>query len=105
WSAKTHLGQVLCLLRSLQHWVPALYLFVYGIQALSDPSLVLESDDAAPSAPSTGKSAADASTNIANPFPRNHIINLIVDDLDVSLATFIAPAYPVLLLKIFASNT
>ncbi|KAJ1730680.1 hypothetical protein LPJ61_002890 [Coemansia biformis] len=109
WGAKTRLGHVLCLLRSLQHWAPALYLFVYGIQALCDPSLVLEPEES-DEVPATGRSsrsdrAPAADSDMKNPFPRNHIINLIVDDLDVSLATFIAPAYPVLLLKIFASNS
>ncbi|KAJ2777701.1 hypothetical protein H4R18_005012 [Coemansia javaensis] len=128
WKTKTRLGHVLCLLRSLQHWAPALYLFVYGIQALSDPSLVLEPDEAPGEAPArrNGKAGGDwkmphasspgfqqrtpsvrdaGAPEMPNPFQPNHIINHIVDDLDVSLATFIAPAYPVLLLKIFASNT
>ncbi|KAJ2522247.1 hypothetical protein H4217_000890 [Coemansia sp. RSA 1939] len=156
WKTKTRLAHVLCLLRSLQHWAPAIYLFVYGIQLLSDSSLVLDvepsttdkqaSNGVEPSVKSPPKSnddvfdsasgllkqrqtatatvdgnsadvsehstAADASPGgseaaleIANPFPRNHIINLIVDDLDMSLAMFLAPAYPMLLLKIFASNS
>ncbi|KAJ2795052.1 hypothetical protein H4R21_005268, partial [Coemansia helicoidea] len=53
WAAKTHLGHVLRLLRSLQHWAPALYMFVYGIQALSDPSLVLEVDGVTAAAATT----------------------------------------------------
>ncbi|KAI8320731.1 hypothetical protein GQ54DRAFT_277217 [Martensiomyces pterosporus] len=135
WRTKTRLAHVLCLLRSLQHWAPAIYLFVYGIQALSDPAMVLDVDDCSlhhqqmgrrgqqtsslSPASQTGSVQAGGTTQserrqqqsderavpgIANPFPRNHIINLIVDDLDISLATFLAPAYPMLLLKIFASN-
>ncbi|KAJ2259838.1 hypothetical protein EV176_006826 [Coemansia sp. RSA 451] len=121
WKTKKRLGHVLCLLRSLQHWAPALYMFVYGIQALSDPSIVLDVDDmkkheaeaAVSGVPDvttpihieerrSDKAAND--TEMPNPFPPNHIINLIVADLDVSLATFLAPAYPMLLLKIFASK-
>ncbi|KAJ2614711.1 hypothetical protein H4S08_001590 [Coemansia sp. RSA 1365] len=136
WRTKTRLGHVLCLLRSLQYWAPALYMFVYGIQALSDPSLVLDVDNtdaslgtadmekqASGSSASSGSSdqvplaahvdlgqqsgkgqESEVASEMANPFPRNHIINLIVADLDVSLAAFLAPAYPVLLLKIFASK-
>ncbi|KAJ2749654.1 hypothetical protein GGI19_005547 [Coemansia pectinata] len=158
WRTKTRLAHVLCLLRSLQHWAPAIYLFVYGIQALSDPEMVLESGDSAmkrrtagkkdvvpthsmsallnPSLPG-GYSSADSSTHTSspaaaarfgladeqplrseppaqigasavpemlNPFPPNHVINLIVEDLHTSLTTFLAPAYPVLLLKVFASS-
>ncbi|KAJ2816471.1 hypothetical protein IWW50_006487, partial [Coemansia erecta] len=127
WKTKTRLGHVLCLLRSLQHWAPALYMFVYGIQALSDPSIVLDVDSNTERNGKDGRnvSAAEATADQAcvrqadqetagkaasdtgempNPFPPNHIINLIVADLDVSLATFLAPAYPMLLLKIFASK-
>ncbi|KAJ2308481.1 hypothetical protein IWW55_000418 [Coemansia sp. RSA 2706] len=134
WKTKTRLGHVLCLLRSLQHWAPALYMFVYGIQALSDPSIVLdvepdaqrgsssehdssnvsptataiasaESDQAHPRpAPKDSGKATGEPAEMPNPFPPKHIINRIVADLDVSLATFLAPAYPMLLLKIFASK-
>ncbi|KAJ2558852.1 hypothetical protein EV175_000611 [Coemansia sp. RSA 1933] len=126
WKTKTRLAHVLCLLRSLQHWAPAIYLFVYGIQLLSDPYLLLEkistddtkqtySDDennmatAASSNPllTNSSAAVGGSGNpieIPNPFQRNHIINLIVEELDMSLAMFLAPAYPMLLLKIFASS-
>ncbi|KAJ2722759.1 hypothetical protein GGI07_003087 [Coemansia sp. Benny D115] len=140
WKTKTQLGHVLCLLRSLQHWLPAIYMFVYGIQALSDPSLVLEVDDVkmkeitkkqkqdeqqhiggllgassssssskadigmAKSANGHDRNGDGSVAHISNPFPPNHIINLIVDDLDSSLATFLAPAYPMLLLKIFANK-
>ncbi|KAJ1887716.1 hypothetical protein LPJ66_008937 [Kickxella alabastrina] len=136
WKTKTRLGHVLCLLRSLQHWAPAIYMFVSGIQALSDPTLVLEVDEAklqdiikrqnldeqqqqqpniggilgascAPDSSAVGgrSSSGDGSVSqFSNPYPPNHIINLIVDDLDSSLATFLAPAYPMLLLKIIASN-
>ncbi|KAJ1662131.1 hypothetical protein GGF38_003392, partial [Coemansia sp. RSA 25] len=44
WKTKTRLAHVLCLLRSLQHWAPAIYLFAYGIQALSDPAMLLRPD-------------------------------------------------------------
>ncbi|KAJ2475849.1 hypothetical protein IWW56_005227, partial [Coemansia sp. RSA 2131] len=121
WKTKTRLGHVLCLLRSLQHWAPALYMFVYGIQALSDPSIVLDVDDMKKQGvegnadvtttgqthgqvAERGSDKAVSDTEMPNPFPPNHIINLIVADLDVSLATFLAPAYPMLLLKIFASK-
>ncbi|KAJ2158853.1 hypothetical protein GGF46_003472 [Coemansia sp. RSA 552] len=124
WKTKTRLGHALCLLRSLQHWAPALYLFVYGIQAISDPSIVIEDDGmsrrvgkqvqnsesadgshAQGAAKQGGAEPGDEdNTGISNPFPKNHIINLIADDLDVSLAAFLAPAYPMLLLKIFAST-
>ncbi|KAJ2799594.1 hypothetical protein H4R20_004377 [Coemansia guatemalensis] len=136
WRTKTRLGHVLCLLRSLQHWAPAIYMFAYGIQALSDPSLVLDVDNAdtsvgtasmekqasghtasssesdqAPLAAQIGlaqqngqSQESSAGSKIVNPFPPNHIINLIVADLDVSLAAFLAPAYPMLLLKLFASK-
>ncbi|KAJ2453758.1 hypothetical protein GGF42_003753 [Coemansia sp. RSA 2424] len=50
------------------------------------------------------QAAAGAVPEMISPFPPNHIISLIVDDLHTSLATFLAPAYPVLLLKIFASS-
>ncbi|KAJ1814944.1 hypothetical protein LPJ56_002836 [Coemansia sp. RSA 2599] len=128
---KMRLGHVLCLLRSLQHWAPAVYMFVNGIQALSDPSLVLEVDDAKMQElirkqkpdeqqriagilgadsqqkdPVGGALGSDAlqQSSAANPFPPNHIINLIVDDLDSTLTAFLAPAYPMLLLKIFATS-
>ncbi|KAJ2672079.1 hypothetical protein IWW42_002982 [Coemansia sp. RSA 1085] len=137
WKTKTRLGHVLCLLRSLQHWAPALYMFVYGIQALSDPSIVLEDmsevaqsrsscQEEVPNGKATivgadgvgvtpekhsnqrpsqsaGSDTTDAN-EMPNPFPPNHIINLVAADLDVSLATFLAPAYPMLLLKIFTSK-
>ncbi|KAJ1723978.1 hypothetical protein LPJ53_001734 [Coemansia erecta] len=136
---KMRLGHVLCLLRSLQHWAPAIYMFANGIQALSDPKLVLEVDEdkmlelarkqkpdeqqriagilGADSQQSQHQQKqhqlqqqqlnADAKNNASpsNPFPPNHIINLIVDDLDSTLTTFLAPAYPMLLLKIFASSS
>ncbi|KAJ1939445.1 hypothetical protein FBU59_004122, partial [Linderina macrospora] len=139
WRTKTRLAHVLCLVRSLQHWAPALYLFVYAIQALSDPSLVLEGNVKVPTlvglvAPESVGARTDGDTHVAglgqtqmqtqtplrtqtqdagntgvpdipNPFPSNHIINLIVAELDLSLATFLAPAYPMLLLKIFAGNS
>ncbi|KAJ2484405.1 hypothetical protein EV174_002466 [Coemansia sp. RSA 2320] len=154
WKTKSRLGHVLCLLRSLQHWAPAIYFFVYGIQALADPSMVIDDDSILesrrhkseqrnevsthsmsallnPSIPSSSSRASplasfigtsssadrhrlrtnnnpqeNASTvpEIQNPFPPNHVISLILDDLDTSLATFLAPAYPVLLLKVFASD-
>ncbi|KAJ1772517.1 hypothetical protein IW140_001706 [Coemansia sp. RSA 1813] len=140
WKTKTRLAHVLCLLRSLQHWAPAIYLFVYGIQLLSDPYILLDENVAANSkresnaAPSRENNVAvakspprsnelngtslnqecvdyndtnagsEAPMEIPNPFRRNHIINLIVDDLDMSLSVFLAPAYPMLLLKIFASS-
>ncbi|KAJ1945608.1 hypothetical protein EC988_005718 [Linderina pennispora] len=136
WRTKTRLAHVLCLVRSLQHWAPALYLFVYAIRALSDPGLVLEGNVKIPtlvdlvsrkgaedkptdsdSSKSAGvggeqalvqapEAAGEAGVpDIPNPFPSNHIINLIVAELDLSLATFLAPAYPMLLLKIFAGNS
>ncbi|KAJ1787437.1 hypothetical protein LPJ59_005730 [Coemansia sp. RSA 2399] len=129
WKTKTRLAHVLFLLRSLQHWAPAIYLFVYGIQVLSDPSLLLEGvstggDRQSDSGIAKGnKAAADAISppsnsdhttdnsgaanpvGIPNPFQRNHIISLIVEELDMTLALFLAPAYPMLLLKIFASSS
>ncbi|KAJ2235805.1 hypothetical protein IWW45_002303 [Coemansia sp. RSA 485] len=138
---KMRLGHVLCLLRSLQHWAPAVYMFVNGIQALSDPSLVLDVDDAkmqdlirkqkpdeqqriagilgadtqqqkdspvgsngAISSETLHNQTPSSSSSFGNPFPPNHIINLIVDDLDSTLTAFLAPAYPMLLLKIFATS-
>ncbi|KAJ1899085.1 hypothetical protein LPJ81_004209 [Coemansia sp. IMI 209127] len=44
--------------------------------------------------------AADPIPEIPNPFPRKHIISLIIKDLDLSLAEFLAPAYPILLLRL-----
>ncbi|KAJ1858913.1 hypothetical protein LPJ73_001850, partial [Coemansia sp. RSA 2703] len=124
---KMRLGHVLCLLRSLQHWAPAVYMFANGIQALSDPKLVLEVDEekmqelvrkqkpdeqqrfagilGADSKQQQMNADAKRNASPANPFPPNHIINLIVDDLDSTLTTFLAPAYPMLLLKIFASSS
>ncbi|KAJ2475678.1 hypothetical protein IWW47_006457, partial [Coemansia sp. RSA 2052] len=64
WKTKTRLAHVLCLLRSLQHWAPAIYLFAYGIQALSDPAMVLESGDSAAST-RTAATAAAATTTAA----------------------------------------
>ncbi|KAJ2076692.1 hypothetical protein H4R24_005555 [Coemansia sp. RSA 988] len=136
WRTKTRLAHVLALLRSLQHWAPAIYMFAYGIQALSDPSLVLDVDntdtsvgtvgiakqasgntisssvsDQTPLAAQVGlgqqngkSQGSNAVSEMANPFPPNHIINLIVTDLEIGLATFLAPAYPMLLLKIFSSK-
>ncbi|KAJ2777221.1 hypothetical protein GGI15_004583 [Coemansia interrupta] len=121
---KMRLGHVLCLLRSLQHWAPAIYMFANGIQALSDPRMVLDvgedkMDELARkqrpeeqqrvagilgAEPPQGAGAKDGGAP-PNPFPPNHIINLIVDDLDSTLTTFLAPAYPMLLLKIFASSS
>ncbi|KAJ2892205.1 hypothetical protein GGI21_005665 [Coemansia aciculifera] len=172
WKTKTRLAHVLCLLRSLQHWAPAIYLFAYGIQALSDPAMVLETSDSAttstrtaaaeatrsgagkkeqmpathpmsallnpslpsgyssadssafansPSAPSSSRFSTPAARHLLrsghaaqavsgntpemlSPFPPNHIISLIVDDLQTSLAKFLAPVYPVFLIKLFASS-
>ncbi|KAJ2214014.1 hypothetical protein EV179_003369 [Coemansia sp. RSA 487] len=44
--------------------------------------------------------AADPIPEFPNPFPRKHIISLVIRDLDLSLAEFLAPAYPILLLKL-----
>ncbi|KAJ2401394.1 hypothetical protein GGI23_001427 [Coemansia sp. RSA 2559] len=44
--------------------------------------------------------AADPIPEFPNPFPQKHIISLIIKDLDLSLAEFLAPAYPILLLKL-----
>ncbi|KAJ1856662.1 hypothetical protein LPJ57_007191, partial [Coemansia sp. RSA 486] len=123
------------------HWAPAVYMFVNGIQALSDPSLVLDVDDAkmqdlirkqkpdeqqriagilgadtqqqkdspvgsngAIGPETLHNQTSSSSSSFGNPFPPNHIINLIVDDLDSTLTAFLAPAYPMLLLKIFATS-
>lgn len=48
--------------------------------------------------------AADPIPEFPNPFPPAHVISLIVRDLDLSLAQFLAPAYPVLLLKLMPGD-
>ncbi|KAJ2450044.1 hypothetical protein EV183_004540 [Coemansia sp. RSA 2336] len=48
--------------------------------------------------------AADPIPEFPNPFPPNHIISLVIKDLGLSLAEFLAPAYPILLLKIIPSQ-
>ncbi|KAJ2798358.1 hypothetical protein H4R20_004854 [Coemansia guatemalensis] len=48
--------------------------------------------------------AADPIPEFPNPFPRKHIISLIIGDLGLSLAEFLAPAYPILLLKLMPSR-
>ncbi|PIA14975.1 hypothetical protein COEREDRAFT_82391 [Coemansia reversa NRRL 1564] len=48
--------------------------------------------------------AADPIPEFPNPFPRRHIISLIIGDLGLSLAEFLAPAYPILLLKLMPSR-
>ncbi|KAI9505526.1 hypothetical protein BX070DRAFT_220244 [Coemansia spiralis] len=48
--------------------------------------------------------AADPIPEFPNPFPRKHIISLIIKDLGLSLAEFLAPAYPILLLKLMPAN-
>ncbi|KAJ1948676.1 hypothetical protein FBU59_001482 [Linderina macrospora] len=39
-----------------------------------------------------------------NPYPPNHIISIIIKELGVSLAEFLAPAYPILLLKLLHTS-
>ncbi|KAJ2846370.1 hypothetical protein IWW36_004386 [Coemansia brasiliensis] len=48
--------------------------------------------------------AADPIPEFPNPFPPNHIISLVIKDLGLSLAEFLAPAYPILLLKLIPSR-
>ncbi|KAJ1963375.1 hypothetical protein GGI12_002094 [Dipsacomyces acuminosporus] len=47
--------------------------------------------------------AADPIPEFPNPYPPNHIISLIIKDLGLSLAEFLAPSYPILLLKLMPS--
>ncbi|KAJ1849597.1 hypothetical protein LPJ73_003698, partial [Coemansia sp. RSA 2703] len=49
--------------------------------------------------------AADPVPEFPNPFPKRHVISLIIGDLGLSLAEFLAPAYPILLLKLGAAGT
>ncbi|KAJ2553612.1 hypothetical protein EV175_002879 [Coemansia sp. RSA 1933] len=44
--------------------------------------------------------AANPIPELPNPFPPKHIISLIIKDLDLSMAEFLAPAYPILLLRL-----
>ncbi|KAJ1948823.1 hypothetical protein EC988_005015 [Linderina pennispora] len=44
--------------------------------------------------------AADPIPEFPNPYPPNHVITLIIKDLGLSLAEFLAPSYPILLLKL-----
>ncbi|KAI7833535.1 hypothetical protein BX661DRAFT_178574 [Kickxella alabastrina] len=48
--------------------------------------------------------AADPIPEFPNPFPPKHIITLIIKDLGLSLTEFLAPAYPILLLKLIPSG-
>ncbi|KAJ2722760.1 hypothetical protein GGI07_003088 [Coemansia sp. Benny D115] len=48
--------------------------------------------------------AADPIPEFPNPFPQKHIISLVIKDLGLSLAEFLAPAYPILLLKLIPTN-
>ncbi|KAJ1880766.1 hypothetical protein H4R99_005047 [Coemansia sp. RSA 1722] len=48
--------------------------------------------------------AADPIPEFPNPFPPKHIISLIIRDLGLSLADFLAPAYPILLLKLIPTS-
>ncbi|KAJ1939796.1 hypothetical protein EC988_007217, partial [Linderina pennispora] len=45
-------------------------------------------------------SVAEKIPEFPNPYPSNHIISIIIKELNISLAEFLAPAYPVLLLKL-----
>ncbi|KAJ1723977.1 hypothetical protein LPJ53_001733 [Coemansia erecta] len=49
--------------------------------------------------------AADPIPEFPNPFPSRHIISLIISDLGLSLAEFLAPAYPILLLKLIPAGS
>ncbi|KAJ2522248.1 hypothetical protein H4217_000891 [Coemansia sp. RSA 1939] len=49
--------------------------------------------------------AADPVPEFPNPFPRKHVITLIIKDLGLSLAAFLAPAYPILLLKLMPTDS
>ncbi|KAJ2158852.1 hypothetical protein GGF46_003471 [Coemansia sp. RSA 552] len=48
--------------------------------------------------------AADPIPEFPNPFPKTHVISLIISDLGLSLAEFLAPAYPILLLKLMPTR-
>ncbi|KAJ1778283.1 hypothetical protein LPJ77_002308 [Coemansia sp. RSA 2523] len=48
--------------------------------------------------------AADPIPEFPNPFPSNHVISLVIKDLGLSLAEFLAPAYPILLLKLMPTR-
>ncbi|KAJ2810960.1 hypothetical protein FBU31_007873, partial [Coemansia sp. 'formosensis'] len=48
--------------------------------------------------------AAEPIPEFANPFPPAHVVSLIIKDLGLSLAEFLAPAYPILLLRLIPNT-
>ncbi|KAI8320730.1 hypothetical protein GQ54DRAFT_207227 [Martensiomyces pterosporus] len=48
--------------------------------------------------------AADPIPEFPNPYPPSHVISLIIKDLGLSLAEFLAPSYPILLLRLIPSR-
>ncbi|KAJ2028897.1 hypothetical protein IW146_006364 [Coemansia sp. RSA 922] len=48
--------------------------------------------------------AAEPIPEFANPFPPTHVVSLIIKDLGLSLAEFLAPAYPILLLRLIPTR-
>ncbi|KAJ2890766.1 hypothetical protein GGI21_006064, partial [Coemansia aciculifera] len=48
--------------------------------------------------------AAEPIPEFANPFPPTHAVSLIAKDLGLSLAEFLAPAYPILLLRLIPTR-
>ncbi|KAJ2730516.1 hypothetical protein IW152_005182 [Coemansia sp. BCRC 34962] len=48
--------------------------------------------------------AAEPIPEFANPFPPTHVVSLIIKDLGLSLAEFLAPAYPILLLRLIPAR-
>ncbi|KAJ2686403.1 hypothetical protein H4R19_006714, partial [Coemansia spiralis] len=66
----------------------------HTVSSLSPPPSHVRRDE------TLGYGAADPVPEFPNPFPQNHVITQILDDLGLSLAEFLAPSFPILLLKL-----